>query len=229
MSNHDTLPAETPTPSRSRSLPLLIVLGVVVVTVVVLSAIMLFGSDDEVLETASPIPTATAVAGDDDESDDLVGTSVPITTYEVFLSRDPFERVVPEQVQQTSTDTGGTTNGGSGAGDGSGTGDGDGSDGDTNGSGDTDGNSTTPDDQNGPACVGQQELVCDGQVVTLIDVTTEAGEAVAVIQVDTTVYEVRRGQTFASNFQVRAIDGSCVSLLYGDDGFQLCRGDTVLK
>ena len=234
MSSQDTLLTESP-PSRSRRLPLLIVVGVVAVAVVALAVMLLPGSADDV-----PAPltvTATPVATDDEQDgqdieDDLVGSSVPVTTYEVFLSRDPFERVVPEEVQQTSTTPDGTNTDGSSGNDsnsGDGTNSGDDADGSSSDGSDTNGDSSTPIDQDGPACVGQQELVCDGQVVTLIDVTDQAGEPVAVIQVDTTVYEVRRGQTFASNFEVRAIDGSCVSLLYGDDGFQLCRGDTVLK
>ena len=233
MSSQDTLLTESP-PTRSKRLPLLIVVGLVAAAAAAVAVMSLPGSDDDAPAAEALTVTATTVATDDGQEDqggedDLVGSSVPVTTYEVFLSRDPFERVVPEDVQQTSTSPGATNNDGSSDND-SNSGDGTDSGGDADGSDDTDnGDSSTPVDQNGPACVGQQELVCDGQVVTLIDVTTDAGETVAVIQVDTTVYEVRRGQTFASNFEVRAIDGSCVSLLYGDDGFQLCRGDTVLK
>jgi len=51
----------------------------------------------------------------------------------------------------------------------------------------------------------------------------------AVIQVDTTIYEVRVGETFAGSFLLRSIDGRCVNVLYGDDGFRLCEGDRVMK
>jgi hypothetical protein len=68
-------------------------------------------------------------------------------------------------------------------------------------------------------------VVCDGRVVTLTEIRGE----VAYVQVDSTVYEVRRGDVFAQYFVVRSIDGACVNLLYGDDGFRLCEGDRVLK
>ncbi len=153
---------------------------------------------------------------------------LPVVSYEVFLSRDPFQPVVPEA---TGADT---------PGDGTQPGDQPPVDGDPppavpgdpgtpGGPGPRpgpDGNGETPDPS---ACRGSNEVVCDGHVVTLVDVTSRDGEPVAVIQVDTTIYEVVRGATFADVFQVRTIDGQCVHALYGDDGFRLCTGDTVLK
>lgn len=96
-------------------------------------------------------------------------------------------------------------------------GDGDGTDGGTDGS------------DSGP-CRGTDTVVCEGRTVTLIDVyVTGDGEAVAVVQVDSTLYEVGRGDTFAQNFQVVSIDPPCVTLLYGDDAFTLCEGERTLK
>lgn len=84
-------------------------------------------------------------------------------------------------------------------------------------------------DDSGP-CRGDEQVICDGRTVTLIDVFVGSdGEAVAVVQVDSTLYEVRRGDTFAQNFQVISIDPPCVTLLFGDDAFTLCEGERVLK
>lgn len=150
------------------------------------------------------------------EGEDLL--ALPLVTYEVFLSRDPFQPVVPEA---TPVAEGGDTDGDT---DGSGDGDTDGAGGgEDTGSG---GGSTDPD---APACTTQGEIVCDGRVISLIDVTSVDGQPVAVIQVDTTVYEVTVGQTFADSFLVRSIDGTTVTLLYGDEGIRLLPGDTVLK
>lgn len=91
------------------------------------------------------------------------------------------------------------------------------------------GDGTDPGTDTGP-CRGTDEVVCEGRTVTLIDVfTTDDGTPVAVVQVDSTVYEVRRGDTFAQNFQVVSIDPPCVTLLYGDDAFTLCEGERALK
>jgi hypothetical protein len=83
-----------------------------------------------------------------------------------------------------------------------------------------------PDD---PRCAGEQELVCDGRVITLIDTTTAGGDPVAIIRVDTTIYEVRVGETFAGTFLLAAIDGSTVTVLYGDESNVLLPGHSVLK
>jgi hypothetical protein len=80
------------------------------------------------------------------------------------------------------------------------------------------------------ACRGDDEVVCEGHVVTLEGLSTRAdGTRVARIQVDQKVHEVAVGEVFAERFLLRAIDGGCVSVLYGDDGFRICEGDRVLK
>lgn len=70
--------------------------------------------------------------------------------------------------------------------------------------------------------------MCDGQVVKLIDVFDD-GQPGAVVQVDDTAYEVRTNETFASTFEVRSIEAPCATLLYGDDAFTLCEGESTLK
>lgn len=165
--------------------------------------------------------------------------TLPVATYEVFLSRDPFRPVIPEPgagadgdgtTDGDGTDGDGTTDGDGADGDGT---DGDGADGDgtdgdgTDGDG-TDGDGTDGDDEG--ACTGQDEVVCDGRVVSLVDVfVDDDGTPVAVVQVDNELFEVRDGDVFAENFQVMAVDPPCVTLLFGDDSFTLCEGERVLK
>ena len=72
-------------------------------------------------------------------------------------------------------------------------------------------------------------MVCDGHRVSLVDVFEEGGESRAAVRVDDTLYEVATGETFASSFQVRSVEPPCVTLLYGDDAFTLCEGESVLK
>ncbi|WP_052667339.1 hypothetical protein [Nitriliruptor alkaliphilus] len=170
--------------------------------------------------------TADAPAPDAGTAD---AAAVPIVTYEVFLDRDPFDPVVPEPTSATSTTDTTTATGGVGD-----TTDGSGgttdltggtTDGATDG-GTTDGGTTDPTD----GCTSGDQLVCDGRVVSLVDIrTADDGERVAVIQVDTTIYEARVGETFAGSFRVQSITGDRVYLLYGDDAFELQEGDRVLK
>lgn len=82
----------------------------------------------------------------------------------------------------------------------------------------------------GEGCVGNGEVVCDGMVVSLVDVfVDEDGRPAAVIQVNTTLYTVHEGDVFADNFRVLAIDPPCVTLMFGDDTFTLCEGERILK
>lgn len=294
----------------------LVVLAIVLGALVVLGALwflvlspLLAGDDaDEDFDPRAGLPEATATEPVEEpteitEEDTL--EALPIETYDIFLSRDPFEPVIPAPSTDgggTGTDGGGTDTDGDGIPDG-GTGDGDGTDGDgdgTDGDGDgavehnavlidvfvddsgearalvrvddriytvgegdifadgyavvaidgtcvtltlngaaftlCEGGTSPPGDGDGGGdgsdtgpCRGDDEVVCDGRVVTLIDVYVSGGEAVAVVQVDSTLYEVRRGDTFAQNFQVISIDPPCVTLLYGDDAFTLCEGERTLK
>lgn len=142
------------------------------------------------------------------------------TTYDVFLTRDPFEPVVPEgDGEQPADETDGTTDEPPPGDDTTGDGD------DTTDDGDH-AHDAGPDDP----CTGEEEVVCDGRVVTLVEITTDdEGDRTATIRVDTTDYEVREGEVFAENFRVLSIEPSCVTLLFGDDSFTMCRDDRVLK
>jgi len=68
------------------------------------------------------------------------------------------------------------------------------------------------------------------QRVALINVYTKNGKTVADVRVNDTVYTaIAPGQTFATNFQLVSLQGQCGTFLFGDERFQLCKGEEVLK
>jgi hypothetical protein len=199
------------------------------------------------------------VEAPDVDADVDEGAPLPVVTYEVYLERDPFDPVVPEEEPApTETDVSPDDD------------DNDrtvtdpddprldrddprydprldpddprfdptdprldpdrNDDNNDNDNDDNDDDRRPRDPSDADACRGgNQEAVCDGRVVSLLEVDRSREAPTAIVQVDTSVYEVRRGDTFAERFSLTAINGDCVTLLYGDDGFQLCAGDQVLK
>ncbi|MDQ3619512.1 MAG: hypothetical protein M3391_05205 [Actinomycetota bacterium] len=91
---------------------------------------------------------------------------------------------------------------------------------DTTGSGSTDGASTA-----GGTAAGND---IGGHSVKLVDAGTQNGRN-ARVNVDGTVYTVDEGERFAENFELVAAQGSCVTMLFGDDQFTLCEGEEILK
>jgi hypothetical protein len=188
----------------------------------------LLGSDDVELAT---VPAASVEPADETDTAEAaaeaVAAELPLVTYEVFLDRDPFDPVVPEPVAATAptSETGGEP-----------------SEDGTDPTAPTDPNAQPTDpapaptpvpdgtvDQSG-GCVAGEQLVCNGRVLSLIEIrTTEDGERLAIIQVDTTIYEVGVGETFAGNFRVQSITEDQVLVQYGDDVDRLEVGDRVLK
>jgi hypothetical protein len=68
------------------------------------------------------------------------------------------------------------------------------------------------------------------QRVALLNVYQSGGRTVADVRVNDTVYtRLAPGATFASNFQVVSLQGQCGTFLFGDERFQLCKGEEVLK
>lgn len=197
--------------------------------------------------TSSPMveSTGTAPEGDeatpstdvaDEEVEDLQ-TDLPLVTYEVHLARDPFDPVVPEpDPEPTAPDS-------------------DDPDAPQPDPDDPDAPPSDPSDPDAPpldpgdpgpsqpgqpqpgepapgdpdTCFGDDEVVCNGHVVSLHEILLENGERVAIIQVDTTVYEVREGESFAQRFQLLAIGDNRVDALFGDVRFSLPIGERVLK
>jgi hypothetical protein len=162
---------------------------------------------------------------------------LPLVTYEVFLDRDPFDPVVPEPIaatepvaEGTETSTDGTAT--DGATDGTAT-DGTPTDGVAGGQPPAEGTppAAGPPSSSVGSCVAEgDDLVCNGRVVSLIEIRTgEDGSRVAIIQVDTTIYEVAEGETFAGNFVVQSISETEVYIQYGDDVDRFEVGDRILK
>lgn len=224
---------------RSPRATVAIAVGIVVALLLgwFLAVAPLLAGDDsrEPAFAQTPTPTATATEPDDAASPPIgeaeEAEQLPIETYEVFLSRDPFEPIRPEA--DNGGDGGGTTGTTTtttttGDGDGTTTGDGDGDDTTTgDGDGGTTGDVGPPlgdDDDDG----GDSEQV-DGREVVLIDVFEENGQERVVVEVDGTAYEVGEGDEFAENFRVLSIDPPCATFLHGDDAFTLCEGERVLK
>lgn len=148
-------------------------------------------------------------------------------TFDVFLTRDPFQPVVPTPDDGGDTGTPDGSDGTGEAGDDDGGGDGTAGDGDSTDDG-TDGH--VHDADPGDPCVGEREVVCDGRVVTLEGIAPDTdGGPTATVRVDTEVHEVRTGDEFAEHFRVLAVDPPCVILLFGDDSFEICEGQQVLK
>ncbi|HEX9766993.1 MAG TPA: hypothetical protein VGA36_09535 [Nitriliruptorales bacterium] len=160
-------------------------------------------------DAPAPLSLQAAEPAAQDEEPD-VELALPIETYEIFLSRDPFQPLTPPP----GSDGGGTDGG---------------TDGGTGGTGTTTDGTTGTTDGTGDGCSGDGEVVCDGHVVTLVDVFVTDGVPGAQVQVDSTIYTVGVGDVFATNFLVRAIDAPCVTLAFGDDTFTLCEGERVLK
>jgi hypothetical protein len=69
----------------------------------------------------------------------------------------------------------------------------------------------------------------EGHTVKLVDVFKEDGKQRAQVQVDSTVYTMDEGETFADNFKLLSVSGQCASMLFGDDQFTLCEGEEILK
>jgi hypothetical protein len=190
----------------------------------------LFGGDGEEV-TVLPAAAVTEAATTDEVEDAEVVEELPLVTYEVFLDRDPFDPVVPEPVAETTAteDAGEATDP-----DGTAPADPadpavtpvDGTDPDPNAPA-----PLPPAAPGPPVCTsGEQQIECNGRTVSLIEIRTDdAGQLVAIIQVDTTIYEVREGETFAGSFRVQSISDEGVLLQYGDDVEPLDVGERVLK
>jgi hypothetical protein len=135
-----------------------------------------------------------------------------IETFEVFSTKNPFTPLVGPAGSGGTTGTvpatGGTTGGTTGTGGGTAGGTGGASDGTTAG-------------------VEPQTA----QRVALQDVFSEGGAVKANVRVNSTVYKVGVGETFADRYKVLSLDQSseCGRFLFGDSAFRLCRGEQTLK
>ena len=68
------------------------------------------------------------------------------------------------------------------------------------------------------------------QRVALLNVYQSGGRTVADVRVNDTVFtKLAPGDVFDTNFKVVSLQGSCGSLLFGDERFELCKGQEILK
>jgi hypothetical protein len=220
-STSDVTMDASPTRSGARK-GLLLALLLVVLGATASGAILLLSAGEEVEDV---LALDTAPRNDDvnvtTSIDDGELIAVPATTYEVFLSRDPFEPVVPEPESATPV-----TNNSGDAGD-----DADSNDPDNGATDSSAGDIAGGDEASGDSdgCSGTTSVVCDGRTVSLVDITDREGELVAVVQIDTTLYEVRKGETFAQHFVLKDLTKTTATIAYVEDAFTLMVGDRVLK
>jgi hypothetical protein len=131
-------------------------------------------------------------------------------SFDVFVGKNPFTPLAGP-VGSTGTTSGGTT-------------------GTTVAGGTTTGGGTTGTTVASGASGGAATAPRPSQRVALLNVYTKGGQTVADVRVNDTVYTaVAPGQTFASSFQVVSLQGKCGTFLFGDERFQLCEGEEVLK
>lgn len=200
---------------------LIVILGVAGTAIVAGLAVWLGSSSsvdpDQGVPLDDPALTAEADAEDTAEAEAVTEPiALPLVTYELFLARDPFEPVVPEPVPDPPAPTDPATPAPD----------------DGNGPAPSDPGDTTVGNSNSEAngaCTGTVEVVCEGRVVTVVELAEENGELVVVIQVDTMRYRVAVGDVFADNFQVISISPEQVRILYGDRVARIEVGDNALK
>lgn len=160
---------------------------------------------------------------DADADGEEIAIPLPLETIDVELTRDPFEPVVPEPEPEPGPDAV--------------DGDGDG-DPDDPASDDPDDpfNGTSPPSEDVPApgatggCFGDEEVVCDGRVVSLLGFESIDGETAAIIRVGSTRYVASEGERFRDELLLESIDEPCVTLRHIEgDLARVCVTDPQLK
>ncbi len=159
------------------------------------------GPDDTAPDDTAPDDTAPDDTAPDDE------------TFDVFATKNPFEPLVSDIA-----------------------------DGDGNGDGTTPTTSpdttipTTPGDTTTtlPFTGGGEEIPPSiepvaPEPVALLDIFDENGERKTRVRVGSTVFTVGAGETFATSYRVVSIGETCGQFLFGDDPFELCEGEEVVK
>lgn len=217
------LPSRRPTRPAGRVLAMISVAALAAVVAALLAAGG--GAPDHEVAATSAADDAPAGGGQleqvsDEPADDLFD-DVPVVTYDVHLARDPFEPVRDPEPDVVDPDP------------------------DEPAPDDPDPDEPDPDDPDpvdpddpdapedkepeDPRCVGEEERVCNGRVVSLLAVNEVDGELVAEIQVDETIYGVRRHQTFATQFKLLDIEAECATIEFASETFRQCVGEHVLK
>jgi hypothetical protein len=69
---------------------------------------------------------------------------------------------------------------------------------------------------------GGSSATFNGQTIVLVDIFSSNGQEQAQVEVDGTVYTVSPGDSFAGDFQLVSISGTCADFLFQDQPFSLC-------
>lgn len=186
---------------------------------------------------------ADSDGGSTDETTTLSLDDLPDVTYDLVISRDPFEPVRPEPVAESGDGDGSGNGTGSGNGDGNGSSTGNGRDDGSGGTNGQAGNGTTGDKETGSGSVtapgtpppprpGQPcepagtFISCEGILLRVLS----AGDGGARVQIGDVVYEPQVGQPFAQDFVLNSTRGGCASITYdGRQAFQACPDGVAVK
>lgn len=192
-----------------------VLVAVLLVTTAILSTWLMasagvFNPAEQALPGAPATESSTTVAA-------AAGRSVALNTgFQVSQPRDPFKPLIvpPPEVTTTTTGTGETTST-TGTGETTTT---------TTGSGST--TTTTVAGSTTTTTVGDDPA---GVRVVLLEVRTENGSRVAVVEVDGVTYTVAVGDTFATSFKVVSLTDNGGVFTFGDSAFTLAVGQAILK
>ncbi|HEX9682343.1 MAG TPA: hypothetical protein VGA13_04630 [Acidimicrobiales bacterium] len=91
-----------------------------------------------------------------------------------------------------------------------------------------DGSGTTPTSDAGASGGGATEPQ-QTQRVALLEIFDDEGTPTANVRVDDTVVTVMAGDTFATSYRVVSLGETCGQFLFGDNPFELCVGEEILK
>ena len=208
-------------------------LSMVATAVLAGATVLSLGASPGDADARSSLPDGT-LAVTDDVDDDVESDSGPTSvreheTFEVSISRDPFEQVVPEPEPEPDPDPDDPDPTDPDDPDADPT-DPDDPDRDPDDPDDREIRPVDPDDPDAFCTEGHQEIVCEGMVVSLMGVEEIAGETTAMIRVDSTTYAVTEGERFAGAFEVLGFRGGCVDLSYREEAIGLlCPGAGTLK
>jgi hypothetical protein len=156
----------------------------------------------------------------------LPRAGAPSESFEVFNTKNPFTPLMSPATPGGGGTTGTTPASGTGGATGATTGGGTAASGGTPTGGGTTATTAAGSGASGGAATEPRR----SQRVALLNVYTKSGKTVADVRVNDTVYTgIAPGQTFASNFQLVSLQGQCGTFLFGDERFQLCKGEEVLK
>lgn len=204
--------------SAERSRRLLTVLPVLLVGVVAVGTVLLTTTDADG-PSSLPVTTPATDAVDEGDGTEAQDASEPLElrVVEVILVRDPFEPVVTEAEPAPTPDPSEPAD----------------PDDPESPADPSDPAPDDPDDANSPGtprCSGERELVCNGQVVTLEEITSDAdGRRVAVIQVNDFRYVVRPGEPFGTGLELVSLEDGFVRIIFGDQVYRLLLASTPLK